>query len=183
MTEKELKLHSADKNAAEFIEVVNDKIGDWISYHNVQVPNRDKIQVFYLSFSADDSALAIARLIDKNSNFNDYRFAVAIDALFGWKRKLYVNVYNPYGVKVTQNWDGWCYLGFDKKGYSYEVDDSAYELLKSAGLSNQEKITRFCQKSIKDWKCNLCHRMEDQSNFINTINNGLKLTKWVRFVE
>lgn len=24
--------------------------------------------------------------------------------------------------------------------------------------------------------------MEDQSNFINTINNGLKLTKWVRFV-
>ena len=144
LSEEELDLHSADKNATEFIEVVNDKIGDWISYHNVQVPNRDKIQVFYLSFSADDSALAIARLIDKKSNFNDYRFAVAIDALFGGKRKLYVNVYNPYGVKVTQNWDGWCYLGFDKKGYSYEVDDSAYELLKSAGLSNQEKITRFC---------------------------------------
>lgn len=127
LSEEELNLYSADKNAAEFIEVVNDKIGDWISYHNVQVPSRDKTQVFYLSFSADDSALAIARLIDKNSDFNDYRFAVAIDALFDGKRRLYVNVYNPYGVKVTQNWDGWCYLGFDKKGYSYELTEKEYK--------------------------------------------------------
>ena len=122
LSEEELDLHSADKNATEFIEVVNDKIGDWISYHNVQVPNRDKIQVSYLSFSADDSALAIAWLIDKNSDFNDYRFAIAIDAIFDGKRRLYVNVYNPYGVEVTKNWDGWCYLGFDKKGYSYELN-------------------------------------------------------------
>ena len=132
MTEKELKLHSANKNAAEFIEVVKDKIGDWISYHHVQVSNRDKIQVFYLSFSADYSALAIAKLIDKNSNFNDYRFAVAIDALFGGKRKLYVNVYNPYGVNVTQNWNGWSYLGFDKKGYSYELTKKEYYYLEAA---------------------------------------------------
>lgn len=144
MIEKELKLHSAKRNAAAFIEVVKDIVCDWISYHHVQVPNRDKIQVFYLSFSADDSALAIARLIDKDSNFNDYKFAVTIDALFGEKRRLYVNVYNSDNVKVTQNWDGWCYLCFDKNGDSYEVDRSAYELLKSAGLSNQEKITRFC---------------------------------------
>lgn len=127
LSEEELDLHSADKNATEFIEVVNDKIGDWISYHNVQVSNRDKIQVFYLSFSADDSALAIARLIDKNSDFNDYRFAIAIDAIFDGKRRLYVNVYNPYGVKVTKNWDGWCYLGFDKKGYSYELNKKEYK--------------------------------------------------------
>ena len=127
LSEEDLNLHSADKNAAEFIEVVKDNIGDWISYHNVQVPNRDKIQVFYLSFSADDSELAIARLIDKKSNFNDYRFAVAIDDLLDGKRRLYVNVYNPYGVKVTQNWDGWCYLGFDKKGYSYELTREEYK--------------------------------------------------------
>lgn len=132
LSEEELNLYSADKNAAEFIEVVKDKVTDWINYHHVQVPNRDKIQVFYLSFSADDSALAIARLIDKKSNFNDYRFAVAIDALFGGKRKLYVNVYNPYGVKVTQNWDGWSYLGFDKKGYSYELTNEEYYYLKAA---------------------------------------------------
>lgn len=127
LSEEELNLYSADKNAVEFIEAVKDKVTDWINYHHVQVPNRDKIQVFYLSFSAGSSALAIARLIDKNSDFNDYRFAVAIDALFGGKRKLYVNVYNPYGVKVTQNWDGWCYLGFDKKGYSYELTREEYK--------------------------------------------------------
>ena len=127
LSEEELNLHSADKNAAEFIEVVKDKVTDWINYHHVQVPSIDKIQVFYLSFSADDSALAIARLIDKNSDFNDYMFAVDIDALFGEKRRIYVNVYNPYGVKVTQNWDGWSYLGFDKKGYSYELNKKEYK--------------------------------------------------------
>lgn len=126
LSEEELNLHSADKNAVVFIEVVKDTVTDWINYHHVQVPNRDKIQVFYLSFSAGSSALAIARLIDKNSDFNDYRFAVDIDALFGEKRRLYVNVYNPYGVKVTQNWDGWSYLGFDKKGYSYELNEKEY---------------------------------------------------------
>lgn len=132
LSDEELKLHSADKNAVAFIEVVKDKIGDWISYHHVQVPNRDKIQVFYLSFSVESSALAIARLIDKNSDFNDYRFAVAIDALFDEKRRLYVNVYNPYDVKVTQNWDGWSYLGFDKKGYSYELTKKEYYYLEAA---------------------------------------------------
>lgn len=132
LSEEELNLYSADKNAVEFIEVVKDKIGDWISYHHVQVSNRDKIQVFYLSFSADDSALAIARLIDKNSDFNDYRFTVAIDALFGEKCRLYVNVYNPDNVKVTQNWNGWCYLGFDNKGYSYELTKKEYYYLEAA---------------------------------------------------
>ena len=127
LSEEELNLHSADKNAAEFIEVAKDIVTDWINYHHVQVPSRDKIQVFYLSFSADDSALAIARPIDKNSDFNDYMFAVDIDALFGEKRRIYVNVYNPYGVKVTQNWDGWSYLGFDKKGYSYELNKKEYK--------------------------------------------------------
>lgn len=132
LSEEELNLHSADKNAAEFIEVVKDKVTDWIDYHHVQVPNRDKIQVFYLSFSADSSALAIARLIDKKNNFNDYRFAVDIVTLFGEKRRLYVNVYNSDNVKVTQNWDGWCYLGFDNKGYSYELTNKEYYYLEAA---------------------------------------------------
>lgn len=159
LSEEELDLHSADKNATEFIEVVNDKIGDWISYHNVQVPNRDKIQVFYLSFSADDSALAIARLIDKNSDFNDYRFAIAIDAIFDGKRRIYVNVYNPYGVKVTQNWDGWSYLGFDKKGYSYELTREEYKYFQ------QE-----CKKNRKD----LLERIGKAGNEIgNSLKTGL----------
>lgn len=181
MTEKELKLHSANKNAAEFIEVVKDNICDWISYHNVYVPSRDKIQVLSVTFEEDEPSVALALLIDKDSKFDGYKFSIHLNDYRG--RGVHVDVFNLRNSKVTNNWDGMTYLGFDKKGYSYEVDDSAYELLKSAGLSNQEKITRFCQKSIKDWKCNLCHRMEDQSNFINTINNGLKLTKWVRFVE
>ena len=132
LSEEELNLHSGDKNAIVFIEVVKGTVTDWINYHHVQVPNRDKIQVFYLSFSAGSSSLAIARIIDKKSNFNDYRFAVAIDALFGGKRNIYVNVYNPDGDRVTQDWDGWSYLGFDKKGYSYELTKEEYYYLEVA---------------------------------------------------
>lgn len=159
LSEEELNLHSADKNAVEFIEVVKDKVTDWINYHHVQVPNRDKIQVFYLSFSAGSLALAIARLIDKNSYFNDYRFAVDIDALFGEKRRLYVNVYNPDNVKVTQNWDGWCYLGFDNKGYSYELTKKEYYYLESANKRiSLEDIKAFgvtsndASKMFKDFR-------------------------------
>lgn len=159
LSEEELNLHSADKNAVVFIEVVKDTVTDWIIYHHVQVPSRDKIQVFYLSFSADDSALAIARLIDKNSDFNDYRFAIAIDYLLDGKRKLYVNVYNPYGVKVTQNWDGWCYLGFDKKCYSYELTKKEYYYLESANKRmSLEDIKAFgvtfdeASKMFKDFR-------------------------------
>lgn len=159
LSEEELNLHSADKNAVVFIEVVKDTVTDWINYHHVQVPNRDKIQVFYLSFSAGSSALAIARIIDKNSYFNDYRFAVDIDALFGEKRRLYVNVYNPDNVKVTQNWDGWCYLGFDKKGYSYELTKKEYYYLEAANKRmSLEDIKAFgvtsndASKMFKDFR-------------------------------
>ena len=160
MTEKELKLDSADKNAVEFIEAVKDIVTDWINYHHVQVPNRDKIQVSYLSFSADSSALAIARLVDKNSDFNDYRFAFAIDAaLFGGKRKLYVNVYNQDGDWVTQDWDGWSYLGFDKKGYSYELTKKEYYYLEAAHQHmSLEDVKKFgvsfneASKMFKDFR-------------------------------
>ena len=159
LSEEELNLYSADKNAAEFIEVVKYKVTDWINYHHVQVPNRDKIQVFYLYFSEGSSALAIARLIDKNSDFNDYRFAVDIDALFGEKRRLYVNVYNPDNVKVTQNWDGWCYLGFDKKGYSYELTKKEYYYLEAANKRmSLEDVKKFgvpfneVSKMFKDFR-------------------------------
>ena len=159
LSEEELNLHSADKNAVAFIEVVKDTVTDWINYHHVQVPSRDKIQVFYLSFSADDSSLAIARLIDKKSNFNDYRFAFAIDALFGGKRNLYVNVYNPDGDRVTQDWDGWSYLGFDKKGYSYELTKEEYYYLEAAHQRmSLEDVKKFgvtfndASKMFKDFR-------------------------------
>ena len=115
MTEKELKLHSANKNAAEFIEIVKDKICDWISYHNVYVPSRDKIQVLSVTFEEDEPSVALALLIDKDSKFDGYKFSIHLR-----------------NSKVTNNWDGMTYLGFDKKGYSYELTKKEYYYLEAA---------------------------------------------------
>ena len=65
LSEEELKLYSADKNAAEFIEVVKDKICDWISYHNVYVPSRDKIQVLSVTFEEDEPSRSEERRVGK----------------------------------------------------------------------------------------------------------------------
>lgn len=126
LSEEELDLHSAKRNAAAFIEVVKDIICDWINYHNVKVPSRDHIQIFYLSFFAKDSALAIARVIDKDCGFENYRFIVSLDYYFGQSKGISVDVYNSHGAKVTNNWNWLNYLGFDKKGYSYELNEKEY---------------------------------------------------------
>ena len=83
MIDKELKLHSANKNAVEFIEIVKDKICDWISYHNVYVPSRDKIQVLSVTFEEDEPSVALALLIDKNSKFDGYKFSIHLKRLQG----------------------------------------------------------------------------------------------------
>ena len=120
MTEKELKLHSANKNAAEFIEVV-----------------KDKIQVLSVTFEEDEPSVALALLIDKDSKFDGYKFAIHLNDYRG--RGVHVDVFNLRNSKVTNNWDGMTYLGFDKKGYSYELtqkEHDYFELVRNAKLDD-----------------------------------------------
>lgn len=125
LNSKELKLHSANKNAAEFIEVIKDKICDWISYHNVRVPSRDKIQVLCVNFYEDEPSVALAVLIDNDSKFDGYKFSIHLNDYMG--RGVHVDVFNLRNSKVTNNWDGMTYLGFDKKGYSYELTQKEHD--------------------------------------------------------
>ena len=130
MTEKELKLHSANKNAVEFIEIVKDQICDWISYHNVYVPSRDKIQVLSVTFEEDEASVALALLIDQDSKFDGYKFSIHLNDYRG--RGVHIDVFNLRNSKVTNDWDGMTYLGFDKKGYSYELTKKEYYYLEAA---------------------------------------------------
>lgn len=121
-----------------FIDVIRDRICDWISYHNYQ-PNLDLVDIRAIEFyqKIDGSAFATYRDI----NFGHYEFHV----YFNFKSQgVFLKVIENSTVRhtvVTRKWDGIsCELCFDKNGDSYEVDRSAYELLKSAGLSNQERI-------------------------------------------
>lgn len=157
MTEKELKLYSANKNAAEFIEVVKDTICDWISYHNVYVPSRDKIQVLSVTFEEDEPSVALALLIDKDSKFDGYKFSIYLNDYRG--RGVHVDVFNLRNSKVTNNWDGMTYLGFDKKGYSYELTKKEYYYLEAANKRmSLEDIKAFgvtfdeASKMFKDFR-------------------------------
>lgn len=50
----------------------------------------------------------------------------------GKSKGISVNVYNSNGAKVTNNWNWLNYLGFDKKGYSYELTKKEYYYLEDA---------------------------------------------------
>lgn len=120
-----------------FIDVIKDRICDWIDAHYYQ-PDRDLVDIRILEFDKkiDGSAFASYRDV----NFGHYEFYV----YFNWKnRGVFLNVVENSTVRhvlVTHRWNGFTYLCFDKNGDSYEVDRSAYELLSNAGLTNQEAI-------------------------------------------
>lgn len=159
LSEEELNLHSAKRNAAAFIEVVKDIVCDWINYNNVKVPSRDHIQILYLSFFEKNSAFAIARVIDKDCDFENYRFNVSLDYYFGQSKGISVNVYDSNGAKVTNNWNWLNYLGFDKKGYSYELTKKEYYYLEDAHQHmSLEDVKKFCvsfneaSKVFKDFR-------------------------------
>lgn len=57
----------------------------------------------------------------------------------GKSKGISVNVYNSNGAKVTNNWNWLNYLGFDKKGYSYELtqkEHDYFELVRNAKLDD-----------------------------------------------
>ena len=153
---EELNLNSAKRNAAAFIEVVKDIVCDWINYHNVKVPSRDHIQIFYLSFFEKGSALAMAMVIDKDGGFENYRFIVSQDYYLGQSKGISVNVYNSHGAKVTNNWNWLNYLGFDQKGYSYELTREEYYYLKDAhqhmSLEDVKKFGVYFNEASKVFK-------------------------------
>lgn len=121
-----------------FIDVIKDRVCDWINYHEYQ-PDRDLVDIRVLEFDQKIDGKAFATYRDVN--FGQYEFYV----YFNWKNQgVFLNVVENSTVRhafVTHKWDGFTYyLCFDKNGDSYEVDRSAYELLSNAGLTNQERI-------------------------------------------
>ena len=66
-----------------------------------------------------------------------YKFSIHLNDYRG--RGVHVDVFNLRNSKVTNNWDGMTYLGFDKKGYSYELaqkEHDYFELVRNAKLDD-----------------------------------------------
>lgn len=112
-----------------FIDVIKDRIEDWISYHNCQ-PDRNLVHIRNLNFIQKVSGNAYATYDEKN--WGNYYFCVSFDMN---KEGVYLDVYENSVERcawVTHRWNGFTYLGFDKKGYSYELTKEEYYYLEAA---------------------------------------------------
>lgn len=112
-----------------FIDVIKDRIEDWISYHNCQ-PDRNLVHIRNLNFIQKVSGNAYATYDERN--WGNYYFCVSFDVN---KKGVYLDVYENSVERcawVTHKWNGFTYLGFDKKGYSYELTNKEYYYLEAA---------------------------------------------------
>ena len=112
-----------------FIDVIKDRIEDWISYHNCQ-PDRNLVHIRNLNFIQKVSGNAYATYDERN--WGNYYFCVSFDVN---KKGVYLDVYENSVERcawVTHKWNGFTYLGFDKKGYSYELTEKEYYYLEAA---------------------------------------------------
>lgn len=112
-----------------FIDVIKDRIEDWISCHNCQ-PDRNLVHIRNLNFIQKVSGNAYATYDEKN--WGNYYFCVSFDMN---KEGVYLDVYENSVERcawVTHKWNGFTYLGFDKKGYSYELTKEEYYYLEAA---------------------------------------------------
>lgn len=112
-----------------FIDVIKDRIEDWISNHNCQ-PDRNLVHIRNLNFIQKVSGNAYATYDEKN--WGNYYFHVSFDVN---KKGVYLDVYENSVERcawITHKWNGFTYLGFDKKGYSYELTKKEYYYLEAA---------------------------------------------------
>ena len=105
-----------------FVDVIKDMVGDWINMHNHYPITRNKISIISMTFEKEVWGLAKAKYLD--DKFGKYHFE--IDMLQG--RSIWMGVIDDTNdALVTKKWDGSTYLGFDKKGYSYELTQKEHD--------------------------------------------------------
>lgn len=113
-----------------FIDVVKDRVCDWINYHHLQ-PDKDLVDIRKIEFDKKIYGVAVATY-DSKLFCRQYYFVVSFDL---YQKGVYLDVLVnsiERSAWITNKWDGFTYLAFDKKGYSYEVSKEDYELLNQA---------------------------------------------------
>lgn len=139
-----------------FIDVIKDRIEDWISCHNCQ-PDRTLVHIRSINFNQKIGGCAYATYDERN--WGNYYFCVSFDMS---KKGVYLDVYENSVERcawVTHKWNGFTYLGFDKKGYSYELTKEEYYYLEAAHQRmSLEDVKKFgvtfndASKMFKDFR-------------------------------
>lgn len=129
-----------------FIEVVKDRICDWILYHHSQ-PDRALVDIRNLSFTKKICGEAIATY-DDIKYCGQYYFTVTFNMN---EKGVYLDVIENSVERhawLTHKWNGFTYLGFDKKGYSYELTTKEYNYLEGA----KNTALKVLDQESKQWK-------------------------------
>ena len=124
-------------NVEIFTDVVKDRICDWIYYHHCQ-PDRDLVDIRNLVFTKKVSGRAYATYLD-NKYCGQYLFIVSFD---NDKKGVYLDVIDnsvERYAQLTFQWNGLTCLGFDKKGYSYELTTKEYNYLEKGKDENEDQ--------------------------------------------
>lgn len=120
LVKDEIQLRSPKFNAAVFIDLVKERVCDWIIMHNFRPAKKERVSITRMTFEPGWEMQAIAEY--HVSSWKQYSFYT----YYNFDKEQYLTtVIDPYvfansGV-VTRGWDGITNLLFDSKGYSYEV--------------------------------------------------------------
>lgn len=166
LVKDEIQLRSTKFNAAAFIDLVKDRVCDWIIMHNFRPTKKERVSITRMTFEPGWEMQAIAEY--HVSPWKQYSFYI----YYNFDKEQYLTtVIDPYvfansGV-VTKDWDGITNLMFDDKGYSYEVTREEKKIIDSC--------QRFKHPQPNDWlyHCKKCGNNFAANDLDYWINSGL----------
>lgn len=166
LVKDEIQLRSPKFNAAVFIDLVKDRVCDWIIMHNFRPAKKERVSITCMTFEPGWEMQALAEY--HISSWKQYSFYT----YYNFDKEQYLTtVIDPYvfansGV-VTRGWDGITNLLFDSKGYSYEVTREEKKIIDS--------YQRFKHPQPNDWlyHCKKCGNNFAANDLDYWINRGL----------
>lgn len=166
LVKDEIQLRSPKFNAAVFIDLVKERVCDWIIMHNFRPAKKERVSITRMTFEPGWEMQAIAEY--HVSSWKQYSFYT----YYNFDKEQYLTtVIDPYvfansGV-VTRGWDGITNLLFDSKGYSYEVTWEEKKIIDS--------YQRFKHPQPNDWlyHCKKCGNNFAANDLDCWINSGL----------
>lgn len=167
LVKDEIQLRSPKFNAAVFIDLVKERVCDWIIEHGVRPVKQDKILVSNVTFDPTGKMCALAEY-----HVSPWNKGIVFYTYFNWdKNQFLTHVFDCYapGSALTINWDGLTHLAFDEYGRSYEVTRQEKQVIKI----NSYKRLKKKQPEDLIFKCQKCRNKFAANDLDIWIDGGL----------
>ena len=157
---------SIKQDAIKFVEIVKDRVCDWIIMHGQRPVKPEDVCITNMTFEPDFEIKAMAQYLVKP--WKIYSFYIYFDFV---KQEILTTVMNPYVRKngiLTKDWNGLDYLCFDEDGHSKTITRKEKRIL--------DADKRLKQHRPKDliFSCSECKRKFATSDFETWLDSGLR---------